>query len=267
MVPLPPSVRQFAGLVLITVALSGCGKDSYVTEPEGLNAAVQFGEGVEIITPADTVIRFFDEFTPTTYQGRPAILLEDLVGEDLVEFPDLYGYRLVGVDGYYPNQPGKEYGDNTWDQLAVGYLDLRDIGVLFETEQDPALRKGHNVKWLIRVDVLRAIDVVWPDGRKLAALSGLTRTTVPDVYPGADGEGVVLARFVDEAGPAEITPDGFLYRVLSRDGSSLPRLLTWAEMNATFYLPDEDEVVMAEALGPAYRVELPKTIRMEAGGR
>jgi hypothetical protein len=259
--------RAVAGLALLAVLLPGCGKDSCISEPEVPQTAVEFGEGVEIITPSERVVRLFGDFTPTTFQGRPAILLRDLVGQDIVADPDLYGYRFMGVDGFYANQPGKAYGDNTWEQLAIGYLDLHDVGVVFQTELDPSLRKGHNVKWLVLVEVLRSVDVVWAGGRKLVAVAEVGTATVPEGYPDAGSAGVVLARLVEKAAPSGSLPDAFLYRVVSGDGSSLPRFLTWAELSATYYLPGEDRVVMAEALGSAYQLAKPKTIRMEARAR
>ncbi|MBD3235340.1 MAG: hypothetical protein GF330_01385 [Candidatus Eisenbacteria bacterium] len=152
-------VRPLLLGLLLPLLLGACGKDSYLTGATGPEASVAFGEGVEILPPGDSVIRRFADFTPIEHHGRPAIGLPTLVGSDLVGEPELYGYRLVGTDGFYANMPGKEYGDNSWDQLSLGHLDLTDFRVLFETERDPNLRKGHNVKWLIRIELLRAIDV------------------------------------------------------------------------------------------------------------
>ena len=258
------AARLLCSVAVFLIALSGCGKDSYLTEPEGPVVSVEFGEGIEVITPSDTLVRFFEDFTPVTFQDRPAILLRNLVGEDVVEFPDLYGYRFVGVDGFYANMPGKGYGDNTWDQLTIGYLDLTDVRIVFETERDPNLRNGHNVKWLVRAEVLRSVDVVWPGGRNLVAVTEVETATVPEGVPGAGADGVVLTTFVEEGGPSDLVPDQYVYRVSARDGQGLPRLLTWAEMGAAYYLPGDDRVVMSEALGSAYQVDRPKTIRMEA---
>ncbi len=256
--------RGLCRMAAVLILFSGCGHDSYVTDPDIPQASVEFGDGIEIFTPTDTLIRYFEDFTPASYQDRPAVELQELIGGDIVTHTDLYGYRLIGVDGFYANQPGKEYGDNTWDQLGIGWLDLMDIKVIFETERDPTLKKGHNVKWLIRVEVLRSIDVVWPDGRMLAAVREVEPVTVPDGFPGAGAEGIVLASFVERADPSDLEPEDYFYRVTSEDGTRLPRLLTWEEMHETYYLSEEDRVVMSEVLGPAYRIDLPRTIELEA---
>ena len=250
-------------LLLLILVLAGCGKDSCLTGPEAIVTAVDFGEGIEVVTPGGTLVRRFDDFAPVEFRGRPAIPLQDLIGVDAVDHPNLYGYRFIGTDGFYPNQKGKGYGDNTWEQLRLGHLDLTEVRVLFETEQDPNLRKGHNVKWLIRVEVLRSIDVVWSDGRKLAAVGEIDRVTVPGGYPKAGADALTLAGLVTNAGPADLEPDRFLYRVSSWQGTSLPRLLTWEEMGTTYFVPEGDLVVMPEVLGTAYQISQPKTIRLE----
>jgi hypothetical protein len=114
--------------------------------------------------------------------------------------------------------------------------------------------------------VLRSLDVSWPDGRKLAPLAEVPRVTVPPGYPESGTEGVLLASFVSYSLPGDLQTSDFLFRVLSRTGASLPRLLTWEEVTATYYLPASDRVVMAEALGAIYRLEEPKGVRLEAVG-
>ncbi|MBU1699452.1 MAG: hypothetical protein KJ831_04835 [Candidatus Eisenbacteria bacterium] len=262
--PRPNHLRPQMRIFLLLLFFSGCGKDSYLSESAGPTASIEFGEGIEVVTPHETVLRIFDDFTPTTHQNRPALPLRELVGEDAVVKPDLYGYRFIGTDGFYPNMPGKGYGDNTWAQLQYGYLDLADIRVDFDTERDPELRNGHNVKWLIQVQLLRSIDVQWSGGRKLATLRELDAEIIPDAYQQAGEEGLTLANVVNSAAPADIVYESFLYRVLSRENESLPRLLTWEEMSATYYVLESDSVVMLEALGPTYQISEPKSIRMEA---
>jgi hypothetical protein len=262
-----PLLAQLALVSLIVApgTLAGCGKDSYIPETSGPVAQIEFGEGIEVVTPTGAFVRRFADYTPITYNGRPAIPLQELIGADVVAYPDLYGYRFIGTDGFYANMPGKGYGDNTWSQLAIGHLDLVDIHVFFETALDPMLRKGHNVKWLIRVEVLRAIDVSWSDGRKLAPVTEVQPMTVPEGYPGAGAAGLLLSDIVVGVIPGDVAPQGHLHRVIGRNGGSLPRLLTWEEMHSAYYLPDSDRVVMEESLGPAYQVSMPRTIRIEGG--
>ncbi len=257
----------FAGACFIAAGgtLAGCGRDSYIPETTGPVAQVEFGDGIEVVTPAGTWVRLFADHVPSAHNGRPAIPLQDLIGADVVSFPDVYGYRFIGTDGYYANMPGKGYGDNTWAQLGIGYVDLVDVRLVFETARDPMLRKGHNVKYVIRVEVLRSIDVVWSDGRKLAPVAEVPPVTIPEGYPGAGAEGLLLADVVTRVIPADIVPGDHVCRVLARDGTGLPRLLGWEEMHAVYYLPGSDRVVMEESLGPAYQVEMPRSIRLEGG--
>jgi hypothetical protein len=138
--------------------------------------------------------------------------------------------------------------------------------VSFETERDPSLRKGHNVKWLVRVEVLRSIDVAWNGGRKLAPVEEVAPGTIPDGFPEAGTPGLMLADVARHAAPADTPFENHLYRVLARDGTSLPRLLTWAEMHEAYYVPASDRIVMQEALGAAYQLSQPKLIRLEGGG-
>jgi hypothetical protein len=265
----PEKMKTRIAIIAVIFALlfSGCGKDSYITETERPTVSVEFGDGVEITTPTTSVVRLFSDFTPGTYQGRPAILLRNLIGADLVEYPDLYGYRLIGTDGFYANMPGKDYGDNTWAQLSRGYLDLVNIQVQFETETDPNLRKGHNVKWLILVELLRSIDIHWADKRKLAPVSALTVAPLPEGYQSAGADAIVLTSFVAATIPADVDPAEYQYRVQSRSGATLPRLLTWEEMATAYYLPESEQVVMAESLGDGWSIDLPKKISLEGGAR
>jgi hypothetical protein len=256
-----------AVLILASLAVAGCGKDSYIPEPTTPVAQVEFGEGIEVVTPSGTVVRRFADQAQVTYGGRPAIPLQELVGTDAVSFPELYGFRFIGTDGFYANMPGKRYGDNTWSQLGIGYLDLVSVRVVFDTARDPMLRKGHNVKWLIRVEVLRSIDVAWDEGRRLAPVVEITPDTVTAGYPGAGTPGLLLSDIVRNAAPGALVPENHLCRVIGRDGSELPRLLTWEEMQAAYYLFTGDRVVLRESLGPSYQVNLPRTIRIEGGAR
>jgi len=258
-------VAQIAAAAVV-LACIGCGKDSYITATPGPDATVEFGDGIELIAPGDTLIHWFEDFEPITYQNRPALRLRELVGDELVAQPELYGYRLIGIDGFYANMPGKGYGDNTWEQLLIGYLDLSDFRVIFETERDPNLRKGHNVKWLIRVELLRSIDVDWGAARKLAPIAELEATTLPAGYDAEGEPAVPLTAVVSYSLPDDLTPEGFQYRVSARSGAGLPRLLTWAELETAYYLLSEDRVVLPAALGSAYALEEPWRIRLEGGG-
>lgn len=253
-----------AGLLLL--ALAGCGHDSYITESPGIQTTVEFGEGIEVLAPTDTLIRRFDDFSTTTYNGRPAILLRHLIGDDLVASPDLYGYRLYGTDGFYANMPGREYGDNTWAQLGYGYLDLVDFRVVFEKDQDAMLRNGHNVKWLIRAELFRSIDIAWSEGHKLAPVSEVATTTIPEGYEGAGTSGLMLSTIVSTTVPTDVNPMLYTYRVLASGGASLPRPLNWEEMGEAYYLLESDRIVMRAELGSAYQVAAPQTIRLEGSG-
>lgn len=228
---------------------------------------MEFGEGVEIISPADTTIRLFATFDPVIWQGRQAIPLQTLVGSDRVASPTLYGYRLIGTDGYYANMPGKGYGDNSWDQLRIGYLDLTQLRALFEAGRDPNLRQGHNVKFVVRVELLRSIDVDWGARRKLAPLVELESLALPEGYEESGAAAVCLARAVEYALPGDLDPADYQYRVQASGGASLPRLLTWLEVGAAYHLLEADAVVLPTALGPAYRLASPMRIRLEGGGR
>lgn len=252
-------------LLAAGLGLTGCGRDSYVVEAGGPESMAVFGEGIDVAAPTGTVVRLFADHVPITHNGRPAIPLQELIGANVVPYPELYGFRLIGTDGFYANMPGKGYGDNTWQQLALGYLDLVDVHVVFETAQDPMLRKGHNVKWLIRAEVLRALEVSWSDGRKLAAVTEVPTTTVPEGYAEAGAAGLLLADVVAHVLPGDRVPGAHVYRLLGRDGTSLPRLLTWEEMHTAYYLPGSDRVVMLASLGAAYEVSRPRTIRVEGG--
>jgi hypothetical protein len=254
-----------AAIIVTALTVAGCGKDSCIPEPSSPAAQIEFGEGIEVVTLSGTLVRRFTDYSRVTYNGRPALPLQTLIGTDAIPFPDLYGFRFIGTDGFYANMPGKRYGDNTWSQLGIGYLDLVSVRVVFDTVRDPMLRKGHNVKWLIRVEVLRSIDVAWNDGRRLAPIVEITPDTVAAGYPGAGTPGLLLSDIVGHAVPGDLVPRDHLYRVIGRDGSELPRLLTWEEAQAAYYLLAGDRVVLRESLGPSYQVNLPRTIRIEGG--
>ena len=260
-------LRFMLYLGLFALICAGCGKDSHISRTEGPDVSIEFGDGVEIVSPSGTTSRLFDQFTPTTFAGRPAIGLKELVGTDLVTHPDLYGYRFIGTDGFYANMPGKGYGDNTWAQLNFGYLDLTEFKIIFQTENDKYLRKGHNVKWLIQVQLLRSVDIRWPEGRKLSPVDEIATSILSADYADAGSEAIALTSLVSETVPDNIDPSGFIFRVSARDGSDLPRLLTWEELGTAFYLPDSDLVVMPAALGSAYQLEQLQRVSLEGEAR
>ena len=128
------------------------------------------------------------------------------------------------------------------------------------------LRNGHNVKRLIRAELLRAIDVVWTESHKLAAVQEVPSTTIPEGYEGVGETGLSLAAIVSAVLPADLDPARYTYRVLASLGVSLPRPLTWEEMEAAYYILTSDRIVMNAELGTAYQLASPRTIRLEGSG-
>ena len=54
------------------------------------------------------------------------------------------------------------------------------------------------------------------------------------------------------------------YDVKKYDEKLASQMESWEEMGDAYFLPEADQIVMSEALGPAYQVQLPKTIDVEA---
>ncbi len=250
-------------LSLVLILCGGCGKDSYITRTAGPEVSVEFGTGIELVTATETCPCLFDEFPATTFNGHPAISLKDLIKPGLVAYPELYGYRFIGTDGFYANMPGKGYGDNSWSQLSFGYLDLTDFSVIFQTQHDSNLRNGHNIKWLIQIQLLRSIDICFDNTHKLSSVEELDTVTLSGDYADAGAEGIALIHLVIQAIPANLDPEASLYRVQARTGDSLPRLLSWTEMETAFYLPATDIIALPASLGDAYQLEQPLRITLE----
>lgn len=213
----------FWALLFLSLA-SSCSRP---IEPKSELITVELGDR--------TFIRYFDLHERVTYEGSECINLADFVDSVVTVYPQVYAYRIIGSDGYYPAKKGVP--DNIWEHMQNGYLDLSTRGMVF----DPSLglpRKYH-VNDVVSIELLRKIDVGFKGDESFSfcLVNHMNLATYLDstdaFYDGRPG--VRLSEFVQ---PLTSTPEDYTYTLISAEGEE--KAFSWSEIQTGWWLSDLD---------------------------
>ena len=105
-------------------------------------ATIDIYRKVEIWTPDDTMFVELADFTPTTFEGEPALELGDLLA--LIDAPEGYQYNIVAVDDFKGRSPF------TWEEIQTGYWLLDSNRMQF----DPDLGGKSRIKDVKDIEVV-----------------------------------------------------------------------------------------------------------------
>jgi hypothetical protein len=239
-------LRALVSVVLLLSIAFGCSRP---IKPKSAFITVNLGDM--------TFTRYFDLMPKADFEGDEAILLSDFIDSVVTERPQIYAYRVIGIDGFYARLKGSP--DNVWEHMQRGYLKLSNRRAAFD--QSLGLEGRYYVKDVAGIELLRKIEI------KLTGDQDLTFSLIADmeinVYSDPadafyDGRlGIRLADFVDTL---VSTPEDYVYRLVSLGGEN--RTFSWSELQTGWWIRDLDLSKFCPDLGPDSRIPYLQTIEL-----
>jgi hypothetical protein len=261
----PPPLRTWGAVTLLAVVLAGsvaCSDQS----PTGPNTDDAF---LMVYFEGDSTRVELADLLWFDVDGQTAVSLEALVDtamipmyedkdEILYDARALYGYRIVGEDGFSASQRG--YLDNTWEQMTLGYILTGTRNVIFpKTAID--LPGAYNVKATRRVYVERKFDVVAADTTAFYRLADMPVVQVENFEAELE-DAIALSAFVSAlvADPAAHT-----YHITAIDGYGTADAMSWAQLQTGYWLLESQRTLFTEPTFTSgrYRLRMLERINVE----
>jgi hypothetical protein len=250
------SMYAVSAVAFILSAFTAC------KSPSGPEAGLQvkvFLYGVDSVAD-DSSTYDLSTLTPVSLEGRTAVKVSDMVpvtmipkydnktpgdASDDVDLRPLYGYRLVGSDGFSAHV-SRGADDLVWTQILLAYLyaDTRDA--TFDATLD--LSGMYRTKDIERIEIYREIGVEMPDTSWLAVISEKTKVTINSV------EALMLTDII--SGVA--APETNQYTIVAVDGFS--KTLTWEEFQTAYISIAADQVNYTVEMSGAYKLKFLKSV-------
>jgi len=225
---------------------SGCSRP---IQPQSDFITIELGER--------TFIRYFDPVQKTTYEENEVIRLSDFIDSAMTDYPQIYAYRIIGSDGYYPAKKGVP--DNIWEELQKGYLKLNTKEVVFDSTLN--LPRKYNVNDVVTISLLRKINTKLKQEGDLSfsLIDDMNFTTYVD---SADAfyNGRSVVRLTDFVTPVTYTPEDYNYNLISAQGKE--KTFTWPEIQTGWWLLDLDLTKFSPDLGTESRISYLQTIEL-----
>jgi hypothetical protein len=246
--------RITAILALIIVLMSLFCACSRPIKPKSEFITVKLGEV--------TFTRYFDLMPKIEFEGEECVRFSDFIDSVVTERPQIYAYRIIGSDGFYPAIKGSP--DNVWEHMQRGYLKLGNRRATFEPGLDLAGR--YFVKDVVSIELLRKIEVKFsgePEYRfKLIANveAGIYSDPGDAYFNGRAAIGLpdfTDTLFADSLVPA---PEDYLYHLVSVEGDR--RSFSWGELQTGWWILGLDVTRFNPDLGPDSRVPFLQTIEL-----
>jgi hypothetical protein len=203
-----------------------------------------------------TFTRYFDLMPKVDFEGDESIRLSDFIDSVVTEYPEIYAYRVIGSDGFYPALKGSP--DNTWEHMQKGYLKLSNRMSTFE----PSLgfMGRYYVKDVVSIELLRKIDVKLETEKDTTFLIiDIQVNTYSDpqdeFYNGR--EGIRLSDFIE---PFIASPEDYSYKLISLQEDE--KTFSWSEIQTGWWLVDLDLTKFNPDLGPDSRMQFLLTIEL-----
>jgi len=249
-------------LSLAFVILPACSEDK-TSDPETP------GEYVVVQLEGTATDVYLDDLTSVVIDGEKAVPLDELVSTTIVpmyedkggtlhEARTLYAYRIVGEDGFSASTKG--YPDNTWEQMALGYILTATRNVVFPDEAID-LPGAYNVKAARHVHVLRKLDVVAADTSAFYEVADMPVVQVEN-FEEQPEDAVGLAGFVSAL---IADPDARAYRIRALDGFGPNDPLTWEQLQTGYWLLETKRTIFTDTLltGGSYKLRVLERIEIE----
>jgi len=245
-------MRRFAVIAVlagVVSSMSGCDVPTKSGGPIMLVSLMEYDTLADVSAEID-----LSTLTAVDYNGGRAVKLQDLVtismipeydnktpgdATDDVDRRQLYGYRLIGSDGFsaHLSRGGDDLG---WSAMLLGYLYLDTRDAAFDASLNLAgMYKTRDVE---KIEIYREIDIVLPDTSWRAVIAEAQHTTVDTKCV------VMLTGFV----AGVLSPETYQYNLTGVDGYN--KALTWAELQTAYFELSADLVGYTVEMAGAYKV-------------
>jgi len=238
--------KAFTLIFLFLIWAFGCSRP---IQPKSDFITLELGER--------TFIRYFDPVEKLTYDENEVIRLSDFIDSAMTDYPQVYAYRIIGTDGYYPAKKGVP--DNVWEQMQKGYLKLNTRGVVFDSSL--SLPRKYNVGDVATIKLLRKIDTIFKGEENLSfsLIDDMTFATYVDSED-AFYDGRTAIKLSDFVETVTTTPEDYTYSLISAQGKE--KSFGWSEIQTGWWLKDLDLTKFSPDLGMDSRIHHLQTIEL-----
>lgn len=258
---LGPARAAAIALALSLSVLGACGED----DP----AAPDTSEYVFVHHEGDSTQVWLDDLDSIEVEGLTAVHLDELVDTTLVPMYEdndevlhdarfLYAYRIVGDDGF--SASARDYPDNTWDQMPLGYIlaDTRDVVFPDDVIDLPG---AYNVKETRHVRLLRKFDVVAADTTAFYELADMPVVQVENFEAQLE-DAIALSEFVSEL---IADPAAHSYHITALDGYGTIDPMTWTQLQTGYWLLETQRTIFTdpELTSGRYKLKVLERIDVE----
>jgi hypothetical protein len=262
--------RVFYALAVftITIFLSACN-DNITPADNGASIVIRLME-TDSTTAKDSLVVSLGSLPSTDLSGESAVSMEAIIAETFIppyvdksnvfwDKRELYGFRIIGADGFSPHQKtdketGKTADDLTWEQIRHGYVKKSSHDVAFDASV--TLAGVYRVKEMAAIELYRKIDALVDTGAtqstcqiRLAEIAKTDFSGAPSIKLSA-----ILASIA--------TPDTFTYTVTALDDYTGMSPFTWAQMQTGSWICSTDRLGFDPDLGGQSKISYVKQIRV-----
>jgi hypothetical protein len=248
--------RMMLFAVLCLAFMLGCSKDDNnpagSSEPGALWIHMD-GDSTEIL---------FSEMPKIVVDGEEAIQLGEFIDTTLIPMFDdgdtlwdartLYAYQIMGADGFSASG-SRGYLDNTWDQMALGYIVVSTGRVIFPDELID-LPGAYNVSDVASIYFNRKFDVNTPDTLSFVEFKDIASVEVTN-HDGEPEDALPLKDFVE---PLVATPGDYQYNIRSLDNFGPEEEMTWAQFQTGYWLLTSQRTIFTDTslTGGSYKLKV-----------
>lgn len=247
------------------VLLTACSKN----EDDGLDP-IGGGDPIEIVVRLmeydtiadDSVVFDISTMTTVTVDSVEVVPLSLLVTTDLIPMYDngtpdndsddidrraLYGYRIIGSDGFSAHvSRGEE--DNRWEHMEMGGISLDEVKSVFDPSLGLPGRYG--VSGVAAIEIYRMFDLVSDTDTTMIELAEQEDTTWNDTAA------VALQTLVATLD----SPESYAYTIAAIDDYTGISPIAYDTLTTGYWLLEEDRTQFEPDLGGRSRIRLVKMI-------
>jgi hypothetical protein len=253
-------------VVAVGAFLVGCW-DNPQTSEDGISIIIRL-IGEDTTTVSDSVDVALNTLSSTDLSGETAVKMADLIPDDFIgtyvdkddeswDMRELYGYRLIGSDGFSPHQKtdketGRAGDDLTWELMKHGFIKKTSRDAAYDSEV--SLSGMYRVKEVDAIEVYRKIDVKIDTGSTVTTIQIRLAELEKSDFNGSPSVKLSdILSLVDE-------PESMDFTVEALDGFTGMSPFTWEQMQSGYWIYDTDKLGFDPDLGGKSKIGVVKEI-------
>ncbi|MBN2036429.1 MAG: hypothetical protein JW768_06770 [Chitinispirillaceae bacterium] len=256
----------FGGIIVaLCILMAQCNNPG--SPDDGASIVIRLMEA-DSTTVSDSLVVALNSKPATDLSGEEAVKMEDLITNDFIapyvdkdnaswDKRTLYGYRIIGSDGFSPHQKtdqetGRTADDLTWEQIQHGYIKKNSRDAAYDASV--TLAGMYRVKEVAVIELYRTINVVIDTGAtQTKCQMRLAEMEKADFSGNASVRLSVILALVANS-------DSLHYTVTALDGYTGMSPFTWAQMQTGYWIQSTDKLGFDPDLGGQSRISYVKEI-------